>query len=143
MIKTYLIPAIIFALGIYSLTEGRKRANTASWMALLISSGIIWFEKSAIEMLLFLGLFTPVLYVAGFKDVRKQKARHSSIQEKATAYVAVLPTFGFYFLFKDKIENHLIQINVKIELIKSFELMAFFLTLIAIYSFLRSRGRQC
>ena len=143
MIETYVIPSIVFALGIMALVQGAKKPKTMVWVTLLVASLIVWFKKGAVEMLIYQGLFLPLLYVSELIDVKNIKSRHSSIQEKATAYIATLPAFGFYFLFKEKIESKLQNLSPSEVFVNHFEVMVIVLTLLAIFTFLKNRGRRC
>ena len=141
MIEEYFTPAIIFALGVFTLTKGTRLKKTSIWITMLICASIICLMKGSIEMILFMGLFLPLLYSTNLSDVSSKKIRHSSIQEKATAYIATLPTFGFYFLFRAKIEDRLGSAVTSNDFIYYFEILAIVLTLLAIVTYMKTRSR--
>lgn len=141
MIDQYIMPSILFLLGLYCLTAGRRWPSATVWLCLFVTSMIIFKKNSPIELLVYISIFLPVLFSANVGSRKQTKSRHSSIQEKAIAYVAVLPTFGFYFLFRVQIEQKLKGIMTDQALLKWFEVSLIACTLLAVLVFMKKRLR--
>lgn len=141
MINQYIMPFIVFLLGLYCLTAGRRWPSATVWLCLFVTSVIIFKQNSSVELLVYISIFLPVLFSANIGSRKQAKSRHSSIQEKTVAYVAVLPTFGFYFLFRVQIEQKLQEINSDQALLKWFEVSLIVCTLLAMMVFMKKRLR--
>lgn len=141
MINEYLPPLIITLVGLLSLVSGARKPLQTIMLNLLILSVLIWHEKGPVEMLLFVCILLPVIFVAKKSLILTKKKDHSTIQEKILTYLAFLPSFGIYFLNREEIEGKLKTIVVTQQVMITFEIVLVIMTVLSIYAYLRGKSR--
>lgn len=136
MIKTYVLPLLIFLIGLNTIVFGKRNPLKLTFLNLLVLSFIISLNSSAINGLLFGAMFLPMIYFGRSQLVTVRKKAHSTTQEKASVYMGLLPGFGLYFLNREQIEKALREIHLDQSVLLSSEIaLIFFLIMLIILSF--------
>ncbi len=141
MIKEYIVLTFILVLGLITLIGGEKRPMATIMINLLITSLVVWIIKGPIEMMLFVSIVLPVVFVAKKSLVFTKTKEHSTIHEKVVTYLAFLPSFGIYFLNREKIEAGFLGLVIGPEVLIMFEIILIIITALSIYAFQRGRNR--
>ncbi len=141
MIKLYLWPTLVFLIGVYTLVAGKKNPLQSLHLSLLSLSLIIAIEKGIIFSLLFFALFIPLIFFSHKHFEKVKRPRHSTVKEKSSVYIGLLPGFGLYFLFRKDLESAMKSISISSEILRSTE-VAVIIILFIFFSLSMRRIKQ-
>lgn len=139
MIETYILPLIIFLIGLNTIVFGKTNPLKLTFFNLLFLSFIVAITTQIMNGLLFGSIFLPLIYFGRNQLVSAKKTSHSTTQEKASVYLGLLPGFGLYFLNRTKIETALREIHFDQSVLKSTEIILLLFLVILAFLFLRKR----
>lgn len=140
MIESYLTPIFILALGINTLIWGRREQFKTTLLNTLMLSLLISYFTKVMYGVLFASLFMPLIYFSNGHLKNKKSHQRSTIGEKAVLYLGLLPSFGLFFLFKEKLEQGLGQLVISSSVVRTTEILMIFL--LAIFLFLKAKRRR-
>lgn len=142
MIDTYILPLIIFIIGLNTIVFGKRSPLKITFLNLLLLSIIVSLKTEVMNGVLFGSIFLPLIYFGKGQLIPVRKTAHSTTQEKASVYLGLLPSFGLYFLNREKIEEQISQIHIDQSVLISSELaLIFFLIILAVLSLRKRRWK--
>jgi hypothetical protein len=141
MIKENVVLTFILILGLITLIGGEKKPMPTIMMNLLVTSIVVWLIKGPVEMMLFVSIVLPIVFVAKKSLVFTKAKEHSTIHEKVVTCLAFLPSFGIYFLNREKIEASFLGLVIGPEVLVMLEIILIIITALSIYAFQRGRNR--